>query len=589
MAIRTLGDVRALIEDVFTEVEDGTDARRDTLPRPRRGHDSRPAGWPTDALDPPSEVRDSPMPDAGLADTESATRRPEVRDSPTQDSTTYIEKWGVPLAVVVVGMFMSVLDVSIVNVAVPAMQKAFNVNAEDIAWVATAYTLALGVIVPTSAWLGERLGMRRLYVWSLVSFAVFSGLCGIAADLGPMIAFRILQAIPGGIIPVLCLAILTRIVPPKQLGAAMGMYGFGMVVAPGVGPALGGYLVEYVDWRLIFMINVPIGLLGAVAAQLLLPEMPGKRGKSFDIWGFTTVAAGLFAVLLAVSKGQDWGWTSYPVLILLVGSALLLALFVVIELEVEQPLLDVRVFRRWHFVNSLVLVGALSTGLFASLYFVPVFLQDGQNITPMHTGLAILPQAIAMMVLMPVAGKVYDRFGARWPAVIGTGICAIGLLLMSGFDADTRLAEVVFWTTVQAAGLSLAFMPVMTAGLTALPEDLMDAGNSYTNLVQRVAGALGLSAFTALTLSWAAQNMSDYSTLIQDRGMNTAPGAQEMAASGPTGLVPMYLRTQLLATAESYSTAFLVLGLITGATTVLALLLPTGRPEAGSRPPVEMG
>ena len=496
--------------------------------------------------------------------------------------------WILPLSVLIIGTFMSVLDTSIVNVAVPAMQKAFNVNAEDIQWVATAYTLCLGVIVPTSAWLGERIGMRRLYVWSLAGFAVFSGMCGVVSDLGPMIAFRILQAVPGGIIPVLCLGILTRIVPPKELGAAMGMYGFGMVVAPGVGPALGGYLVEYVDWRLIFMINVPIGLLGAVAARFILPELPGKRGKSFDTWGFVTVAAGLFAVLLAVSKGADWGWTSYPVLILLVGSGLLLALFVVIELEVDEPLLNVRSFARWHFVNSLVIAGILSLGLFGTLYFIPVFLQVGQNITPMHTGLAILPQAVVMMVLMPASGKLYDRFGARWPTVAGTFISGVGLMLMSAFDADTTLAEVVVWTMIQAGGLALAFMPAMTAGLAALPEQLVDAGNSYTNLVQRVAGALGLSAITALTTHWGAEILAGYKVLLQDDGMKQI-GAVTNMENSPTGLMPMYMRMQLFAQAHSYSNAFMLIGTITCLASLLALFLKTGRPESGDKPAVEMG
>ncbi|HTK61282.1 MAG TPA: MDR family MFS transporter [Pseudonocardia sp.] len=584
--IKTLDDLRARIEDVFlTEVEpDTVKPETESGADPDHFPESRGARERVDTADPVA-----PAPDA------ETTSEPAAADIPAADTSAdspeesnYINKWGLPLAVVVIGMFMSVLDTSIVNVAVPAMQKAFNVNSEDIQWVATAYTLCLGVIVPTSAWLGERFGMRRLYVWSLVGFAVFSGLCGVCGDLGPMIAFRILQAIPGGIIPVLCLGILTRIVPPKELGAAMGMYGFGMVVAPGVGPALGGYLVEYVDWRLIFMINVPIGLLGAVAARFILPELPGRRGKSFDTWGFVTVAAGLFAVLLAVSKGADWGWTSYPVLILLVGSGLLLALFVIIELEVDEPLLNVRSFARWHFVNSLVLAGVLSLGLFGTLYFIPVFLQVGQNITPMHTGLAILPQAVVMMVLMPVSGKLYDRFGARWPVVAGTFVSGVGLMLMGAFDADTTLAEVVVWTMIQAGGLALAFMPAMTAGLAALPEHLVDAGNSYTNLVQRVAGALGLSAITALTTHWGAEMLAGYKVLLQDDGAQQIGTITNME-NGPAGLMPMYGRMQLFAQAHSYSNAFLMIGLITCLASLLALFLKTGRPEAGEKPAVEMG
>ncbi|MDT7660098.1 MAG: hypothetical protein QOF38_4813, partial [Pseudonocardiales bacterium] len=152
---------------------------------------------------------------------------------------------------------MSVLDTSIVNVAIPVMQGQFGASPDNIQWIATAYTLCLGVVVPASAWLGERLGLRRTYVLALVLFSAFSALCGTATDLNIMIFYRILQAIPGGVIPVTCLTILYRMVPPAKLGAAMGLYGLGIVFAPGVGPTLGGYLVEYVDWRLIFYINVP--------------------------------------------------------------------------------------------------------------------------------------------------------------------------------------------------------------------------------------------------------------------------------------------------------------------------------------------
>jgi EmrB/QacA subfamily drug resistance transporter len=326
---------------------------------------------------------------------------------------------GLPLAVVVVGMFMSVLDTSIVNVAIPTMQKQFNVTADDIEWISTAYTLCLGVVVPTSAWLGDRIGLRRLYLITLLGFSAFSALCGTATDLPSMVVYRILQAVPGGVIPVTCLTILYRMVPPEKLGAAMGLYGFGIVVAPGVGPALGGYLVEYVNWRLIFYINVPIGILGAVAALFILPNFGGARSRRFDTLGFVCVAAGLFALLLAVSEGQIWGWTSYPIVLLLIGSLNLLVLFVAVELWVDQPLLDVRVFGSRAFVRSLILVIITYMGMFGVLYLWPQFLQNGQDLTPMHTGLVMLPQAAVMGVLMPFAGRIYDRIGARWPAVIG--------------------------------------------------------------------------------------------------------------------------------------------------------------------------
>ncbi|MDT7596335.1 MAG: hypothetical protein QOJ06_1881, partial [Pseudonocardiales bacterium] len=221
--------------------------------------------------------------------------------------------WGLPLTVLVAGMFMSVLDISIVNVAIPTIQNDFGATTDDVQWVVTGYTLALGVVVPVTAWLGDRFGLSRVYNLALLAFAAGSALCGLAWDLNSLVIFRIVQAIPGGILPVITLSILYRIVPREKLGAAMGLYGLGIVFAPAVGPTLGGYLVEYVDWRLIFYINVPVGILGAVAAALVLPRFPTVAGRRFDVLGFVTIASGLFAVLLALSEGESWGWSSYRV------------------------------------------------------------------------------------------------------------------------------------------------------------------------------------------------------------------------------------------------------------------------------------
>src|SRR4051812_16811014 len=195
---------------------------------------------------------------------------PEVAPEPPAPPAVGAGGWGVPLAVLIVGMFMSILDISIVNVAIPTMQRDFSATTEQIQWVENAYSLALGVVVPVSAWLASRFGPGRVYNLSLLGFAAGSALCGLAWDLNSIVAFRVIQAIAGGVLPVVTLTILYKIVPKEKIGAAMGMYGLGIVVAPAIGPTLGGYLVEYVDWRLIFFINVPVGIAGVVAAVVFL-------------------------------------------------------------------------------------------------------------------------------------------------------------------------------------------------------------------------------------------------------------------------------------------------------------------------------
>ncbi|MBO0851267.1 MAG: DHA2 family efflux MFS transporter permease subunit, partial [Pseudonocardia sp.] len=294
-----------------------------------------------------------------------APTRPDVPSGPAGAPTPAPTpvRWLPAVLVLVVGNFMAVLDVTIVNVAVPSIQKDFGGSLDDVLWIATAYTLMLGLVVPVSGWMGERLGLTLVYVLSLAGFAVGSALCGVAGSLDTLIAFRVLQAIPGGVMPVVAMTLVYRIVPRDKLGVAMGIFGLGVVFAPAAGPVLGGYLVQYVDWRLVFLINVPIGALGALAAQWILPKLPGRPGRRFDLPGFLCIGPGLFAVLLAAEKGSDWGWDGYRIRMLLVFSALALAAFVVVELQVRQPLLDLRVFKIWPFTSSLLMLCALQINL----------------------------------------------------------------------------------------------------------------------------------------------------------------------------------------------------------------------------------
>jgi EmrB/QacA subfamily drug resistance transporter len=514
---------------------------------------------------------------------------PATRSAPTP-AAPRSTGWGLPLTVVVIGMFMSVLDTSIVNVAIPTIQKQFSVTTDQIQWISTAYTLCLGVIVPTSAWLGERLGLKRMYIGSLLLFSAASALCGMAGDLNSMIVYRILQAIPGGMLPVTCLTILYRMVPKEKLGAAMGLYGLGIVVAPGVGPTLGGYLVEYVDWRLIFYINVPIGILGSVLAMMVLPRFAGGKGHRFDLPGFACIALGLFALLLALSEGQDWGWTSYPTLILAAASINLLVLFVIIELHVKAPLLNVRVFTSWPFVNSLLLISIMSIGLFAVLFYVPLFLQEGQNRTPMNTGLTVLPQALVMAVMMPLAGRIYDWIGPRWPAVIGLTLNGVGTLLLTGINIDMTRPELIVWMMIRAAGLGLGMMPIMTGGISALPSSVVSSGSAFNTLTQRVTSALGLAVLTALATSQQAQFMADRSSLLQSSGANLDPRIVAMEQQGQAGLIPLWQQLHVEVEAQAYSNVFLVAGLCTLVGVVLAFFLRNGKaPTTADAEPVEVG
>ncbi|MGH3831606.1 MAG: DHA2 family efflux MFS transporter permease subunit [Pseudonocardiaceae bacterium] len=482
--------------------------------------------------------------------------------------------WGLPLVVLVIGMFMSVLDSSIVNVAIPTIQNQFGGTTDDVQWVVTGYTLTLGVVVPSTAWLGDRFGLTRLYNVALLAFAAGSALCGLAGSLNTLVIFRILQAIPGGMLPVITLSILLRIVPRERLGAAMGLYGLGIVFAPGIGPVLGGYLVEYVNWRLIFYINVPIGILGAVAALVVLPRFPRVVGRRFDALGFLTVGGGLFALLLATSEGENWGWGSYRVLGLLAYGALSLALFVVIELEVADPLLDIRVFRYWPFTNSLLLITVLMIVMFGVLFYIPQFLQQAQGWGAFDAGLTLLPQALVMAVLMPIAGRVYDRIGPRWPAAIGLAIVTVGIYLLHSITLVTPREHVMWLLMVLGVGLGMAFMPILTGGVAVIPVHLSSAASALNNVVQRVSAALGLAVLTAILTTQQAQQLAGRAALLPANTPLPRIGAPSVPAW--VSVYGLYRQTQLQVFVGSIDDLFLISAGLAALGALGALLLRSG-------------
>lgn len=502
----------------------------------------------------------------------SSARRPATPPAPPPAPA---RGWRLPLMVLIVGSFMSVLDTSIVNIAISRIQNEFGVTTDEVQWVANGYTLTLAVVVPLSSWLSDRFGLSRLYIVSLLGFGAGSALCGLAGTFDMLVAFRIVQALAGGILPVITLSILYKIVPRDKIGTAMGLYGLGVIVAPGIGPSLGGYLVEYVSWRLIFYINVPIAILGAIAAVMVLPRFPAGRAGRFDIAGFLTVSTGLFTLLLALSQGQSWGWTSYRVLILLTVSVLSLALFAVVELEVAEPLLDVRIFRYWPFTNSLLLISVLSIGLFAVLYYIPLFLQQALLLEPFTAGLTLLPQAVVMAALMPISGRLYDRIGPRWLAIVGLLIVAVSTYQMHQITLDTSREEIMFLLGFRAVGLGVGIMPIFTSGIAGIPPDMVGQGSAFNNVVRQASSSLGVAAFTAMLTLHQAQQLANRSELLP-AGTPT-PQLGPPGTSPVEGMLALYQQTELRVFADSIDWLFIIVAILTAGGVVLAMFLRSGK------------
>lgn len=485
--------------------------------------------------------------------------------------------WLAPLLVLMLGTFMGALDTSSVNVALPTIEHSLGISPDDGKWISTAYTLSMGVAIPLSKWLGERLGIARLYVFSLVAFTAGSALCGLAWDLTSIVAFRVLQAIPGGIMPVVGMTLLFMMVPKDKIGTAMGIFGVGVIVAPGVGPALGGWLVEYSTWQMLFLCKIPIGVLATVAARLILPGRKPASWSRFDPWGFAAIAVALFSLLLATSQGQEWGWTSYPTMILLTMSALSFGLFVIIERELDNPLLDLRVFKTWPFVNSMMIIFLITFAMFGTLFYIPQLLLGVMGLSPLNAGLAMMPTAAAMAVMMPVAGRLSDRFGPRLPAFSGMLVATFAFLHLAHITRDIPKDTVIIWASVFNLGLGLTMMPVISGGVAALAPKLVDSGSALNQVGLRSASALAVAALGALSTAQSAQMMADRGALLGLRP--TLPQAVDAGAEeGAAGLYALYSLLKLEVTATAYANMFVLLAAMCALAGVLALFMPGRRP-----------
>ncbi len=495
--------------------------------------------------------------------------------------------WIIPVLIALIGAFMSILDSSIVNVAIPTIMNVFNTNTSTVEWVVTIYMLALGVVVPLSGWLGDRLGFKRLYILSMAVFVFGSLLCTLSWNVDSLIAARVVQAFGGGMIMPTTMSMVIRMVPRERLGGGMGIFGIALLVAPAVGPTLGGYLVEYVDWRWIFTINLPIGITGILLSWFFLPEFPPVDPGKLDIGGVLTSAVGLFSLLLALSKGGDWGWTSEGVVFLFYISAVSLGLFIYLELTQENPLLELRVFRYTTFTLANIMVVITTIGLFAGIFYIPLFLQTIRGLGAMETGLLMMPGAIASGMMMPVAGQLYDRFGPKVLAVAGLLSLSYTTYLLHNIDVITPTKLIVTWLVLRGLGMSFANMPAQTAAMAVVPPGLVGRASAITNIINRVSASFGIAVLTSILNHRVAAHAADLAGNITASNPAVSDFFQRLGAylgAGPVTAQVKSLGTAYLqgvvsrvAYVKGIDDIFVIASLITLAGVIPAVFLQRGR------------
>ncbi len=407
----------------------------------------------------------------------------------------------VALLTLVVGGFMAILDGSIVNVALPKMMAIFGVTPDQVQWVMTAYLLVSGVVVPVTGYLGDRFGMKNMYIFSLAAFTLGSAVCNLAWSNNSLVAARVIQAIGGGMIMPVSMAMIYRIVPMDKIGMALGIWGISAMAAPSLGPTLGGYLVDNFSWHWIFTINIPVGIAACFLAAFTLVETPRRADLKPDIPGVILSAAGCFALLLALSQGQDKGWSSLYIVNLFIFSGFSLLLFVIWELITPEPLLDIRLLKNKTFSISLICLSIVTVGMFSVIFLVPLFVQSIQGYSPMQTGLIMMPMALTMGVMMPISGRLFDKIGATPLCVVGFTIVAITTYQLHTLTFDTSIRGLQWLLVKRAFGLGLCMMPLTTAGMNTIPHFLIGRASAMSNLVRQISASLGIAFLTYTMLS----------------------------------------------------------------------------------------
>jgi len=399
------------------------------------------------------------------------------------------------LSLVMTGTFMAILDASIVNVALPHMMGTFGVSRDKIEWVSTGFMLASAVVMPLVGWLVGRMGHKILYLGALTIFTLGSAACALCWSYDSLIIARIIQAIGGGAIQPVGMAIIADLFEPHERGKALGIWGTGIMIGPTIGPTLGGYLTEIFNWRSIFSVNLPFGLAALLVGMILMKsDRAHATNKSpFDWFGFLFLSMALVAGLLGLSKGQEEGWMSNYIMtcwtLMIIGSIM----FIAIESVVEHPILDLKLFLFRNFSLSIILAVFRAIGLFGGVFLLPMFMENLVGYTTIQTGIWMMPGAISVGISMPFAGKLTDKYNAKWIVVVGSFMTGISLLFYGNLELRSGAAMIIIPQIIRGIGLAFMMTPLMTAALNAVPKFRIAMASSFLNVAQRVGGSFGIA------------------------------------------------------------------------------------------------
>ncbi len=404
--------------------------------------------------------------------------------------------------VVVLGAIMSILDITVVSVALPTFQREFNATYATVAWTMTAYTLALATVIPITGWAADRFGTKRLFLASLVLFVAGSLLCSLAWDIGPLIIFRALQGLGGGMLMPLSLTIMTRAAGPDRIGRVMAVLGVPMLLGPIGGPILGGWLIEATTWHWIFLINLPIGLIAIVATLRVLPKDRPHPSEAFDFLGMLLLSPGLALFLYGVSSIPETGTVAAAKVLIpaLIGLALVIG-FVAHALRKDHPLIDLKLFINRNLTVAVVTMTLFGVAFMGAMLLLPSYFLQVRGESTLNAGLLLAPQGLGAMLTMPVAGRLTDRIGPGKLVLGGIAVIAIGMGVFTQVAADSSYVLLLGGLFVLGMGMGMTMMPIMSAALASLTNHQIARGSTMMNIVQQTGGSIGTAVMSVILTS----------------------------------------------------------------------------------------
>ncbi|GLV62601.1 MFS transporter [Bacillus mycoides] len=491
------------------------------------------------------------------------------------------------VTVLILGMFISILNQTIINVALPPLMNEFNVSTSTAQWLITGFMLVNGILVPISAFLVSRFTYRKLFVAAMLFFTVGSIICATSGNFTMMMTGRIIQAVGAGILMPVGMNIFMTLFPPHKRGAAMGLLGVAMILAPAIGPTITGWVIENYSWNLMFYGMFVIGLIITfLSLKFFTLAQPVSKTK-LDIFGVISSSIGLGSLLYGFSEAGNNGWTSAEVIITLIIGVIGLTVFIWRELTTDNKMLDLQVFKYPTFTFTLVINAIVTMALFGGMLLLPVYLQNIRGFTPMESGLLLLPGSLIMGIMGPVAGKLFDKYGIRPLAIVGLAITTFATYKFTTLSMDTPYSVIMTDYIIRSIGMSFIMMPIMTAGMNALPMKLISHGTATQNTSRQVAGSIGTAILITLMTQQTTAHVADYGNMLTTsnpilvdkvHGMGQSLAALAGSAQAGDAMSTQLLFGQIskLSAINGINDAFLIATILAGIAWVLSFFLPSG-------------